>query len=79
MNAAKSQVEILLDYLKEHRSITGMECIAELGIMNYKGRISDLRSLGYPIKTVFETGEKKRGKKRPTFARYILESEVPVT
>ena len=50
----RSQVDILLDYLKEHRSITGLECIQRLGILNYKGRISDLRKLGHNIETVWE-------------------------
>lgn len=56
--------------MKTHGSITGMESIG-LGVLNYKGRINDLRNLGVDIKTVMvETtnsdGEKKR------FARYYL-------
>jgi len=68
-----TQVEVLLHYLQENGSITGMECITELGIMNYKGRICDLRQLGYKIRTVMETKVNARGEKK-TFARYILES-----
>lgn len=69
------QLDILLDMLRAG-SVTGMDCI-EAGIMNYKGRISDLRALGYQIKTVYETRVNRYGKKS-RFARYILESEVPV-
>lgn len=66
------QLDILLDYLKEHGSATGMEII-QLGIMNYKGRICDLRQLGFEIKTVMETGKNRNGD--PTrYARYILVS-----
>lgn len=65
-----NQCDKLLDYMKTHGSITGMESIG-LGVLNYKGRINDLRNLGVGIKTVMvETtnsdGEKKR------FARYYL-------
>lgn len=70
-----TQIEILLDMLKAG-PVTGMDCIAE-GIMNYKGRIADLRALGFQIKTVFEERVNRRGKKS-RFAVYILESEVPV-
>lgn len=70
-----SQVELLLDFMKEYGSITGMEAIG-MGVMNYKGRIADLRKLGYKIKTVYEESVNKRGRKT-RYARYILESEVP--
>lgn len=70
-----SQVDILLDMLKSG-PVTGMDCI-EAGIMNYKGRIADLRALGFQIKTVYQERVNRYGKKS-RFARYILESEVPV-
>ncbi len=65
-----NQCDKLLDYMKTHGSITGMESIG-LGVLNYKGRIKDLRDLGVNIKTVMvdevnSSGEKKR------FARYYL-------
>ena len=56
-----NQVEALLDYLKENGSITGMESITELGIMNYKGRICDLRRLGFDIETKWESATNKKG------------------
>jgi hypothetical protein len=67
----RSQVDILLDYLKEHRSITGLECIQRLGILNYKGRISDLRKLGQNIETVWEISENIYGETK-RYARYYL-------
>ena len=70
-----SQVDILLDMFRENGSVTGMDCIAE-GIMNYKGRVADLRALGFPIKTVYEDSVNRRGKKS-RYARYVLESEIP--
>lgn len=68
----KTQCEKLLDYMKEHGSVTGMESIMQLGVMNYKGRINDLRRLGVPIKTTMETVTNAYGEKK-TFARYSLE------
>lgn len=68
----KTQCEKLLDYMKEHGSVTGMESIMQLGVMNYKGRINDLRRLGVPIKTTMETVTNAKGEKK-TFARYSLE------
>lgn len=42
---------ILLDWFLTHpgEEITGMEIITKLGIMNYKGRVSDVRKNGYPV------------------------------
>lgn len=68
----KTQCEKLLDYMNEHGSVTGMESIMQLGVMNYKGRINDLRRLGVPIKTTMETVTNAQGEKK-TFARYSLE------
>ena len=67
----KRQVDILLDYLLVHGSVTGMECIELLGIMNYKGRILDLRKMGYAIKTKMEIGTKRDGSPC-VYARYEL-------
>lgn len=66
-----NQCDKLLDYMKENGSISGLESIG-LGVLNYKGRIADLRSLGFNIKTVMvesvnADGEKKR------YARYYLQ------
>lgn len=66
-----NQCDLLLDYMMKHGSITGMESIG-LGVMNYKGRINDLRKLGIPIKTVMVTETKPSGEKK-TYARYYLQ------
>lgn len=42
-----------------------------LQILNYKGRICDLRQLGYRIETVMETHTISMGEKT-TYARYYL-------
>lgn len=65
-----TQLEKLIDYLQKNGSATGMDIIG-LGIMNYKGRICDLRQLGYNIRTVYESGENRFGEP-VRYARYIL-------
>ena len=49
----KIQRERLLEYLMCHDGITGKQCIEKLGILNYKGRIHDLRKRGYTVKTTY--------------------------
>ena len=47
----KAQWETLLDFLLSHDGVTGRYCIEQLGILNYKGRIHDIRKHGYTVKT----------------------------
>ena len=67
----KPQCQMLLDYMRLHGSVTGLQALSELGIMNYKGRIHDLRKLGYTIRTDYITRMNAHGEKK-TFARYTL-------
>lgn len=68
------QCETILNHMEKHGSITGMESI-NLGVMNYKGRINDLRKAGFPIETKMETVVNKNGE-RKTFARYYLGAQA---
>ena len=68
-----TQCEQMLDYMKKHGSITGMESIG-LGIMNYKGRINDLRNLGFVIDTKMEKHTNAQGETK-SYARYILRGQ----
>lgn len=70
-----TQVDKLYEYLKKHGSITGMECMTELGILNYKGRIHDLRSLGVQIRSVRNQTPNKDGEVKP-YRRYYLEERA---
>jgi len=47
-----TQCELLLKELKQGRKLTGVEIINELFILNYKGRIFDLRKKGHLINTI---------------------------
>lgn len=65
-----NQYEIMLDYMKQNGSITGMESY-DIGVMNYKARISELRRMGYDIESVPETGINRYGRKI-NYTRYVL-------
>lgn len=47
----KSQCDNLLSALQAGKKLTGFDIIHDLNILNYKGRISDLRSKGHNIHT----------------------------
>lgn len=70
-----SQVDALYEYLKKHGSITGIECVTELGILNYKGRVHDLRKLGVSIRAVPNRQPNKDGVVKP-YRRYYLEERA---
>jgi len=44
-----TQNERILSYINTFGSITQLEALQDLGVMRLASRISDLRSLGYPI------------------------------
>ena len=56
---AKTQKQLILDYIQDFGSITSFEAFADLGITKLTTRISELRSLGKNIK-----GERLHGKNR---------------
>jgi len=65
------QCEKILNHMMIYGSITGLQSINELGVLNYKGRIADLRKLGYTIETKWVTQKNRKGESK-TFARYVL-------
>lgn len=67
----ETQCKQILNMIERNGSVTGMDCY-EAGIMNYKGRVNDLRKMGYPIVTKMETRVNANGE-RKTFARYSME------
>lgn len=67
-----TQVDKLYEYLSKHGSVTGIECMTELGILNYKGRIHDLRKLGVKIRAEKNHMPNKDGEVKP-YRRYYLE------
>lgn len=49
MNSNPTQRERLLNYLREHGSITQLEAVNELGIMRLGARVYDLKKHGHRI------------------------------
>lgn len=46
-----TQAERIVQYMEEFGSITQFEALRDLGVMRLASRISDLKKLGYPIKS----------------------------
>ena len=71
---AMTQNEMVIEYLKENKMITDREAFTELGIRRLAARVSNLRTIGYPIKTVMVSKPIRYGKKT-TYAEYHLEEK----
>lgn len=69
-----TQCELVLDYIKEHGSITARQAFVKFGIMRLASRIADLKRAGYDIKS--ET-IKVRSRYGSTYvARYSFKKEA---
>lgn len=66
----KTQKDRVLDYVKDHGSITGAEAFYHLGIAHLPSVMRDLRVLGYATSSVWESRENKYGK--VDYKRYYL-------
>ena len=55
----KTQKEAILEYLKEHGSITPLEALDKFGCFRLSAVIFELREDGYVITTTLNEGEKK--------------------
>ena len=72
------QCKRLLDWLVEKGAISNLEAITELGILNGKGRIFDLRRAGYDIETTWMTGVNRWGEPYRC-ARYVMNKKRGMT
>lgn len=66
------QTERVLEYLKEHGTITPKDASDDLSVMRLGARIFDLRARGVNIQTEYVNGKNKYGEP-VRFARYRLE------
>ena len=64
-----TQEEMVLNYLREHKSITGLEALRKFGIMRLAARIHYLKKYGYNVKTELVSNGKKK------WAEYSLEQK----
>ena len=69
-----TQNDRILDYIAKFGSITQLEALQDLGIMRLASRISDLKSMGYPIISEMETVKNRFGEKC-SIKRYRLEQD----
>ena len=58
-----TQNERILEYIRDFGSITQIDALRDLGVMRLASRISDLRSLGYPITSSVEAVRNRYGEK----------------
>lgn len=56
-----TQNERILDYIDRFGSITQLDALRDLGVMRLASRVSDLKSLGYPIISTVETVKNRFG------------------
>ena len=71
-NRKPNQVKRVIKYIEDFGSITQMEALVDLGIMRLASRISEMRKLGYKIKTEFIHSKNRYGKPMK-YARYLFE------
>lgn len=67
----QSHKKMILQYMREHGSITAMDAVRDFGCMRLAARISDLRWDGHDIETVYESGKNRNGE-TVRYARYYL-------
>ena len=66
-----TQKETLLKYLKENESITSLECVTKLFIIDLQGVVRNLKQEGYTILDKWENRVNLYGQKK-RFKRYYL-------
>lgn len=60
----KTHTRQILDYMKEHGSITSLEAIRSFGCTRLSGRIYDLKKAGYNIEKTMKTVPTRNGSAR---------------
>lgn len=70
-----TQNDRIIEYIDRFGSITQLEALQDLGVMRLASRISDLRSLGYPIVSNTEEVKNRFGEKCH-IKRYSMEKVV---
>ena len=74
-NHKPTQNQRILDYIEQFGSITQLEALRDLGVMRLASRISDLKRLGYGVKSQIDTVENRYGEKCH-IKRYSIERGV---
>lgn len=70
-----TQNEKIIQYINDFGSITQLDAMRDLGIMRLASRVSDLKRLGYPIKSSFETVKNRYDEDCRVKRYFLAESE----
>ena len=62
-NSKPTQAQRVLEYIKEFGSITQIEALKDLGVMRLASRISNLKDMGYDIKSEVVSVKNRYGEK----------------
>ena len=73
-NKRSDQVSRAISYMREHGSLTSLEALKELGILSFPKRICEIKLKGFGIRTTWEEGVDRYGKKFRV-KRYFLVEE----
>ena len=71
-----TQKDTLLKYLKENESITSLECVTKLFIIDLQGVIRNLKEDGYTILDKWENRANLYGQKKRFKRYFLIESDV---
>lgn len=74
MSKKITQKERVLDYIRQTGSITALEAVKELGILQLSARLVELDRMGYKFIKVGETSKNRFGEK-VHYIRYSLLTE----
>lgn len=72
---AMTQKEEILQYIKDHGSITPMDAFYDLGITKLATRVSEMRKEGIEFEIVIEKRRNKYNTRTVSYARYSLRKE----
>lgn len=69
-----TQEDMVLNHLRQYKTITSLEAIQEYGITRLSAKIYNLRHLGYLITNDWTSGTNRWGKK-VNWVKYTLEGD----
>ena len=71
-----TQKEMLLKYLMDNESITSLECVTKLFIIDLQGVVRNLKEDGYTILDKWEKRVNLYGQKKRFKRYFLIESDV---
>jgi hypothetical protein len=71
-----TQKETLLKYLKENESITSLDCVTKLFIIDLQGVVRNLKEDGYTILDKWENRVNLYGQKKRFKRYYLIQNDV---